>query len=47
MIRETFLINRIVKEWNKMSDEVIQPRTVDEFKARYDKCINEQKATIA
>ncbi len=46
-VRETFFTNRIAKNWNMLSDEVIEARTVNGFMGGYDKYINEQKATIA
>jgi len=39
MVRETVFMNRIVDHWNKLSDDVIEARTVNGFKARYDKFI--------
>ena len=46
-VRETFFMNRIADDWNKLGNEIIEAKTVNGFKARYDKFITTQKATIA
>ena len=39
--RQNFLINRIANRWNELSQEVIESKTVDEFKINLDRYINE------
>ena len=45
-VHETFFMNRIADDWNKLGNEVIEAKTVNGFKARYDKLTPAQKATI-
>jgi hypothetical protein len=40
MVRETYFTNRMVDSWNKLEEEIIQAKTVNGFKARYDKHFN-------
>ena len=40
-------MNRIAGDWNKLGNEVIKAKTVNGFKARYDKFTSAKKATIA
>ncbi len=40
MVRETYFTNRMADPWNKLEEEVIQAKTVNGFKARYDKHFN-------
>ena len=38
-------MNRITDDWNKLGNEIIEAKTVNDFKARYDKLTTAQKAT--
>ena len=38
-VRETFFMNRIADDWNKLGNEIIEAKTVNGFKVRYDKFI--------
>ena len=40
MVRETYFTNRMANSWNKLEEEIIQAKTVNGFKARYDKHFN-------
>jgi hypothetical protein len=42
-VRESFFTNRVADNWNKLSDETVQSRSVNGFKASYDKFTNEKK----
>ena len=46
-VHETFFMNRIADDLNKLGNEVIEAKTVNGFKARYDRFTAAQKATIA
>jgi hypothetical protein len=37
--RETFFTNRVADQWNKLDEKVVAAKTVNGFKARYDKYI--------
>ena len=39
--RYNFLTNRIANEWNDLPEEVVCSKSVNEFKEKLDKCINE------
>ena len=39
--RFNFLTNRITNKWNELPQEVINSKSVNEFKAKLDKCMNE------
>jgi hypothetical protein len=39
MVRETYFKNK-TDSWNKLEEEIIQAKTVNGFKARYDKHFN-------
>ena len=47
MVRETFSMNKVADDWNKLSNEVVEAKTVNGFEARYGKFTTSQKATIA
>ena len=36
-VRETFFMNKIADHWNKFGNEVIEAKTVNSFKERYDR----------
>ena len=46
-VRETFFINKIADDWNKLGNEIIEAKAVNGFKVRYDKFTTAQKATKA
>lgn len=39
--RQNFLVNRIANKWNELPQEVIDSKTVNEFKNKFDRYINE------
>ena len=45
-MRETFFMNRIADDWNKLGNGIIETKTLNGFKARYVKFITAQKATM-
>ena len=42
-VRKAFFMNRIADDWNKLGNEIIEVKTVNGFKARYDKFTGHRK----
>ena len=40
-IRKNFFSQRVVNSWNGLPESVVEADSVNNFKSRYDKCIND------